>query len=328
MTRQLARDSLLEGVSLDPVGAAPGWRLPVGAGLRAVAHDRSRAPPSTRRVGHASPSTGCATAALAPRDPPPPRPGHPGATPTRVAAASWTRLVAVAGRGGRRAGVAGDGDPGEVRRDEPTSHRPSPRRPPRPRPRRFPSGPSAIPPAATATATFTPGCRSRLDGGWRSLKGEYGDIVDLVAGVRATTSLLTFVRVGPGVRHRTRPRQTMAEIEQATTRRRRRRRRLAGLASPARGHVRSRSTWAGDRACGSRSRCAPGRVYPDDRCPSRCVLLFRSRHPRPALRAGRGQPEPARRLRHRGGHAGDRRPRPRRPRSTTSAPPSTGSWPP
>ena len=294
VTRQLARDSLLAGVSLDPVGVRPG-----GTSRSERVFELSRttgSEPSLDSSGSVTiPFDRFPTAALAPAAPAPPPPAPPDPRPRpaprprpvrrrrpawpRTLAALVAALVVVAGA---LAWVAGnrDRDPspgpegvGTLRQavddTTPTTTTTSTTTEIE---AALPSGTGPIPPGRYRTTTFEPSLAFTSDGTWRLLKGEFGDIVDLVQSSGPDTSLLTIIRSGRVFDASEAP-ATAAEIDAATTAA------PDDVASWLAAHPRLETTSepvevGGHQGVRLTVRVAPGAGYAGARCPSRCVLLF------------------------------------------------------
>ena len=210
VTRQLARDSLLEGVSLDPVGVRPD-----GASRSERVFELSRATGSEPALDSSGsvtiPFDRLPTAALAPPAPTPAPPRPPVQPRRRTGAVVGFLMVAVVAAGLVWAASGRDGSPGpgvDVAADTttPTTAAPTP----------LPPGTGPIPAGRYRLATFTPGLSFTSDGTWRSLKGEYDDIVDLVRTTGPPTSLLTVLRVGRVFDAALAP-ETVAEMDAAAT---------------------------------------------------------------------------------------------------------------
>ncbi len=282
VTRQLARDSLLEGVSLDPVGVRPG-----GASRSERVFELSRttgSEPSLDSSGSVTiPFDPAPTATLAGPAPPAPAPPPPAPPPARpVAGRRSVRPRAVAGLVGALVVVAGvlawvanGRDPSGGRGDE--AARGGPSQPTTTPPTtevvgRLPPGTDPIPAGRYRTETFTPSLSFTSDGSWRSLKGEFRDVVDLVQASGPETSLLSIVRVGQVFDASLTP-ATAAEIEAATTA-------VPGdVAQWLAAHPRLETTSEPFEVGGHPGQrltvqVRPGAGYPGVRCPSRCVLLF------------------------------------------------------
>jgi hypothetical protein len=138
--------------------------------------------------------------------------------------------------------------------------------------RSLPGGTGPIPAGRYETATFRPRLSLAVDGTWRSLKGEYADVFDLVQAPAPATNLLTFVRVDRVFEAMGAP-ATQNEIDAAVTPA------PVDVAAWIQSHPRLETTaepveLGGHRGVRIAVAVAPGRGYPGARCPSRCVLLF------------------------------------------------------
>jgi tRNA A-37 threonylcarbamoyl transferase component Bud32 len=274
VTRQLARDSLLAGVSLDPVGVRPG-----GTSRSERVFELSRttgSEPSLDSSGSVTiPFDRSPTAALAPETsaPPPPRPARRrGHGWTRTLTALVAALVVVAGAlawvAGTRDPSTGPGGVGTLRQavDDTTPSTTAEVV------AALPPGSGPLPAGRYRTTTFAPSLSFASDGTWRLLKGEYGDIVDLAQASGPDTSLLTIIRFGRVFDASGTP-ATAAEIDAAATAA------PDDVASWLAAHPRLETTSEPVEVGGYQGvrltvRVAPGAGYPGVRCPSRCVLRF------------------------------------------------------
>ncbi|HEX7276814.1 MAG TPA: hypothetical protein VF244_05515 [Acidimicrobiales bacterium] len=268
VTRQLARDSLVEGVSLDPVGVRPGGRPRME---RVFELSRSTgSEPSYDSSGSVTiPFDPPATAALAARVYPAPLRRRRGHTRTVVTGLCALALV-VGGLAWAVASRDRSGNGGDVASGGTTSTTvpgtgevvvvP------------LPPGTAPIPPGRYQTTTFAPAVTFTSDGTWQSLKGEQGDVLDLVRTSGPDTSLLTFVRVGTVFDAALAP-ATVDQMDRAASAA------PDDVAAWLAAHPRLETTTeavvvGGREAVRLQVRVRPGAAYPGARCPSRCVLLF------------------------------------------------------